>query len=151
MRKLLLLCTMLLSGIGAWAQITDVAQLSNEKCYHITSKDAARGAFYAALGATHLSHCGGTHGNYLNKDVKVDKTSPAQQFALIKSPSHSDRYYLYSVSENDFSNKDGNFVKLETTPSDYITIDKNGDYFNIKIKGQNKLNFSRSWHTLSPS
>ena len=142
MRKLLLLCTMLLSGIGAWAQITDVTQLSNEKCYHITSKDANRGAFYAADGASHLSHCGGTYGNYLNKDVEVDETSPAQQFALIKSPSHSDRYYLYSVSENDFAIKDGNFVKLETTPFDYITIVKNGDYFNIKIKGQNKLNFS---------
>lgn len=142
MRKLLLLCTMVLSGIGAWAQITDVTQLSNEKCYHITSKDAARGAFYAAQGATHLSHCGGTHDKYHNKDVMVDKTSPAQHFALIKSPSHSDRYYLYSVSENDFSNKDGNFVKLETTPSDYITIVKNGNYFNIKINGLNKLNFS---------
>lgn len=142
MKKLLLLCTMLLSGIGAWAQITDVTQLSNEKCYHITSKDANRGAFYAADGASHLSHCGGTYGNYLNKDVAKNSESPAQQFALIKSPSHSDRYYLYSVSENDFSNKDGNFVKLETTPSDYITIVKNGNYFNIKINGQNKLNFS---------
>ena len=144
MRILLLLCAMLLSGIGAWAQIqiTDVTQLSNEKCYHITSKDANRGAFYAADGATHLSHCGGTYGNYHNKDVAKNSESPAQQFALIKSPSHSDRYYLYSVSENDFAKKDGNFVKLETTPSDYITIVKNGDYFNIMIKGQNKLNFS---------
>ena len=133
MRKLLLLCAMLLSGIGAWAQINDVTQLSNEKCYHITSKDGARGAFYAAPEATHLSHCGGTHGNYLNKDVEVDKTSSAQQFALIKSPSHSDRYYLYSVSENDFANKDGDFVKLETTPSCYMTITPNGTYFNIKI------------------
>lgn len=142
MRKLLLLCTMLLSGIGAWAQITDVTQLSNEKCYHITSRDANRGAFYAADGASHLSHCGGTYGNYLNKNVAKNSESPAQQFAIIKSPSYSDRYYLYSVSENDFAIKDGNFVKLETTPFDYITIVKNGDYFNIKIKGQNKLNFS---------
>lgn len=142
MRKLLLLCTMLLSGIGAWAQITDVAQLSNEKCYHITSKDAARGAFYAADEASHLSHCGGTYGNYHNKDVAKNSESPAQQFALIKSPSHSDRYYLYSVSENDFAKKDGNYVKLEPTPSDYITIIKNGNYFYIKINDQNKLNFS---------
>lgn len=142
MRKLLLLCTMLLSGIGAWAQITDVAQLSNEKCYHITSKDPARGAFYAADEASHLSHCGGTYGNYHNKDVAKNSESPAQQFALIKSPSHSDRYYLYSVSENDFAKKDGNYVKLEPTPSDYITIIKNGNYFYIKINDQNKLNFS---------
>ena len=149
MRKLLLLCAMLLSGIGAWAQITDVALLSNTKCYHITSKDAARGAFYAASGATHLSHCGGTHDNYLNKDVQKDKTSPAQQFALIQSPTHSDRYYIYSVSENDFANWDGqsgqgvhSFVKLEPTPSCYMTITKNGDYFNIKINGEKKLNFS---------
>lgn len=144
MRKLLLLCAMLLSGIGAWAQITDVAQLSNEKCYHITSKDANRGAFYAAQNATYLSHCGGTYGNYHNNGVTKDETSPAQQFALIKSPSHSDRYYLYSVSENDFAKKDGNYVKLESTPSDYITIieNSNSNYFYIKINDQNKLNFS---------
>lgn len=150
MRKLLLLCTMLLSGIGAWAQITDVAQLSNEKCYHITSKDAARGAFYAAPGATHLSHCGGTHSGYHNKDVAKNSESPAQQFALIKSPSHSDRYYLYSVSENDFANWDGvkganreeSYMTLDPNPSRYVTIVKNGDYFNILADGQNKLNFS---------
>ena len=142
MKKLLLSLVALLATVGAWAQITDVTQLSNEKCYHITSKDAARGAFYAKDGASHLSHCGGTYGNYLNKDVEVDVNSPAQQFALIKSPSHSDRYYLYSVSENDFAKKDGDFVKLEPTPSDYITIVKNGNYFYIKINDQNKLNFS---------
>ena len=150
MRKLLLLCAMLLSGIGAWAQITQVTDLSNEKCYHITSKDAARGAFYAAQNATHLSHCGGSHDRYLNKEVKVDKTSPAQQFALIKSPSHSDRYYLYSVSENDFANWDGvkganreeSYMTLDLNPSRYVTIVKNGDYFNILADGQNKLNFS---------
>lgn len=143
MKKLLLSLVALLATVGAWAQITDVAQLSNEKCYHITSKDAARGAFYAASAATHLSHCGGTHGNYLNKEVTVDKTSPAQQFALIKSPSNSDRYYLYSVSENDFANWDGGeFVKLEPTPSCYMTITPNGTYFNIKINGERKLNFS---------
>ena len=143
MRKLLLLCAMLLSGIGAWAQITDVAQLSNEKCYHITSKDAARGAFYAADGADYLSHCGGTHNGYHHKDVAKNSASPAQQFALIKSPSHSDRYYIYSVSENDFANWDGgNFVKLEPTPSCYMTITPNDTYFNIKINGERKLNFS---------
>ena len=154
MRKLLLLCAMLLSGIGAWAQITDVAQLSNEKCYHITSKDAARGAFYAAPGATHLSHCGGTHSGYHNKDVAKNSESPAQQFALIKSPSHSDRYYLYSVSENDFANWDGvtgnlsngnptpSYMTLDPNPSHYVTITKNGNYFNIKADGTNKLNFS---------
>ena len=145
---------MLLSGIGAWAQITDVAQLTNEKCYHITSKDAARGAFYAAPGATHLSHCGGTHSGYHNKDVAKNSESPAQQFALIKSPSHSDRYYLYSVSENDFANWDGvtgnlsngnptpSYMTLDPNPSHYVTITKNGDYFNIKADGTNKLNFS---------
>ena len=142
MKKLLLSLVALLATVGAWAQITDVAQLSNEKCYHITSKDANRGAFYAASDAGYLSHCGGTYGNYHNKDVAKNSESPAQQFALIKSPSHSDRYYLYSVSENDFAKKDGNFVKLETTPSDYITIIKNDNYFYIKINGQNKLNFS---------
>lgn len=121
------------------AQITDAGQLSNEKCYHITSKDGNRGAFYAKPGEGYLSHCGGTHNGYLNKDVAKNQNSPAQQFAFV---SYEGKLYLWSVSEKKFAQKDDNFIKLVKTTSDFVTVTPNGSYFNININGTNKLNFS---------
>ena len=121
------------------AQITDASLLSNEKCYHITSKDGNRGAFYAKPGEGYLSHCGGTYGNYLNKDVAKNSSSTAQQFAFVE---YEGKLYLWSVSENKFAQKDGNFVKLVDSTSDFVTVVANGNYFNIKINDTNKLNFS---------
>ena len=139
MRKFTLFLMSLFLTVGAMAQITDASQLSNEKCYHITSKDANRGAFYAKPGEDYLSHCGGTYGNYLNKDVEKDATKAEQQFALINK---GGKFYLYSVSAKKFAKRDGNFIKLVDEPSDYVTIEKNGENFNIKINGTYKLNFS---------
>lgn len=126
-------------AVGAMAQITDASQLSNEKCYHITSKDANRGAFYAKPGEGYLSHCGGTYGNYLNRDVAKNSSSTAQQFAFVE---YEGQLYLWSVSEKKFAQKDGNFIKLVKTTSDFVTVTPNGSYFNININGTNKLNFS---------
>ena len=139
MRKFTLFIAFLFLALGAMAQITDLSQLSNYKCYHITSKDGNRGAFYAKPGEGYLSHCGGTYGNYLNKGVAKDPTSSAQQFAFVK---YDDKLYLYSVSEKKFAQKDGNFIKLVKTTTNYVTVVANGNYFNIKINGTNKLNFS---------
>ena len=139
MRKFTLFIASLFITIGAMAQITDANQLSNSKCYHITSKDGNRGAFYAKPGEGYLSHCGGTYGNYLNKDVTKDATSTAQQFAFVE---YDGKLYLYSVSEKKFAQKDGNFIKLVKTTTDFVTVVANGSYFNININGTNKLNFS---------
>ena len=139
MRKFTLFIASLFLALGAMAQITDANQLSNYKCYHITSKDANRGAFYAKPGEGYLSHCGGTYGNYLNKDVTKDPTSTAQQFAFVE---HEGQLYLWSVSEKKFAQKDGNFIKLVKTTSEFVTVTPNGSYFNININGTNKLNFS---------
>ena len=144
MRKFTLLIASLFITVGAMAQITDAAQLSNEKCYHITSKDADRGAFYATAEAEYLSHCGASQAyassyGYFNADIAKDANDENQQFAII---SKGDKYYLYSVSAKKFAKKDGNYIKLVDDPSDYVTVVKNGDYFNIKINGANKLNFS---------
>ena len=133
MKKILLLMTMVLTCVGAWAQVL------SDKCYHITSKDGNRGAFYAKPGEGYLSHCGGTYGNYLNKDIAKNPNSTAQQFAFVE---YNGKLYLYSVSEKKFAKKDGNFVKLVSTEPDFVTINANGSYYNIKINGTNKLNFS---------
>ena len=139
MRKFTLFIASLFLALGAMAQITDASQLSNEKCYHITSKDANRGAFYAKPGEGYLSHCGGTYGNYLNRDVAKNSSSTAQQFAFVE---YEGQLYLWSVSEKKFAQKDGNFIKLVKTTSDFVTVTPNGSYFNININGTNKLNFS---------
>ena len=139
MRKFTLFLMSLFLTVGAMAQITNVNQLSNGKCYHITSRDGNRGAFYTKPGEGYLSHCGGTYGNYLNKDVKKDATSTAQQFAFVE---YDGKLYLYSVSEKKFAEKDGNFIKLVKTTTDFVTVTPNGSYFNININGTNKLNFS---------
>ena len=139
MRKFTLFIASLFLALGAMAQITDANQLSNYKCYHITSKDANRGAFYAKPGDGYLSHCGGTYGNYLNKDVARNTSSTAQQFAFV---SYDGKLYLWSVSEKKFAQKEGNFIKLVKTTTDFVTVTPNGSYFNININGTNKLNFS---------
>ena len=139
MRKFTLFIASLFLAVGSMAQITDASLLSNEKCYHITSKDGNRGAFYAKPGEGYLSHCGGTYGNYLNKDVAKNSSSTAQQFAFVE---YEGKLYLWSVSENKFAQKDGNFVKLVDSTSDFVTVVANGNYFNIKINDTNKLNFS---------
>ena len=139
MKKIYSVLMLLFLAVGAMAQITSADQLKPNKCYHITSKDANRGAFYAPEGAEYLTHCGGTYGGYHNKDVATDKTSPAQQFAFVE---YDDKLYLYSVSEKKFAQKDGNFVKLVNSTTDFVTVVPNGDYYNININGTNKLNFS---------
>ncbi len=139
MRKFTLFIASLFLAVGAMAQITDASLLSNEKCYHITSKDGNRGAFYAKPGEGYLSHCGGTYGNYLNKDVAKNSSSTAQQFAFVE---YEGKRYLWSVSEKRFAQKDGNYIKLVKTTTDFVTVTPNGSYFNININGTNKLNFS---------
>ena len=143
MRKFTLLIASLFITIGAMAQVTDVKKLSNKKCYHITAKDAARGAFYAPAGAEYLTTCGGTYDSYPNKDISKSATDTNQHFAIIKV---IDKYYLYSVAAEKFLKKEGNYVKLVDTPSDYITIETSdvSGYFVLKFNGEDsgKMNFS---------
>ncbi len=139
MRKFTLFVASLFLAVGAMAQITDASQLSSDKCYHITSKDGNRGAFYAPEGAEYLTTCAGTYSNYPNGSIGKDATSTAQQFAFVE---YDGKLYLWSVSEKKFAQKDGNYVKLVNSTSDFVTVVANGSYFNIKINDTNKLNFS---------
>ena len=142
MRKFTLFLSLFVAfATAAMAQIADVSELSSDKCYAITAKDANRGALYAGEGATHLSHCGATYGNYHNKEVAVDATNPAQQFAFVQ---YDGKLYLYSVSEKKFAVKDGQYVKFTENPEGYVTVEDAdvAGYFIIKFNGANRLNFS---------
>ena len=94
MKKFTLVLSLLSAmSMAAVAQISDVAELSNDKCYIVTANDADRGALYAGEEATHLSHCGAAYSNYHNGDVPVDPSNPAQQFVFAQ---YDGKYYLYS-------------------------------------------------------
>ena len=140
MRKFTLIIVSLLLTMSAMAQITNVSELSNNKCYQIRSVDAARGVFYAAENAEWLSTCGGTHNGYPNRNVAINIDDTKQQFALIQ---YEERYYLYSVSEKKFAVRASNgYIQLADTPDSYVTIEKTDNYFVIKMNGTNKLNLA---------
>ncbi|MBO7231281.1 MAG: hypothetical protein J6V20_07750 [Bacteroidaceae bacterium] len=140
MRKFTLIIVSLLLTMSAMAQIADVSELSNDKCYQISSIDGARGVFYAAANAEWLSTSGGTYGNYPNRDVAKDPNNPTQQFALIQ---HNKTYYLYSVSEKKFAVRASNgYIQFSNMPDSYVTIEKLDNYFVIKMNGINKLNLA---------
>ena len=140
MRKFTLIIVSLLLTMSAMAQITNVSELSNNKCYQIRSVDAARGVFYAAENAEWLSTCGGTHNGYPNPNVTIDINDTKQQFALIQ---YEERYYLYSVSEKKFAVRASNgYIQFSDTPDSYVTIEKTDNYFVIKMNGTNKLNLA---------
>ena len=80
--------------------ITDITQFSNTKAYSITTKD--RGAWYVPVGGTQVTSTTKT-------GVTRDPNSATQQFAFIN---YHDRYYLYSVSENKFVAKSGQYTTL---------------------------------------
>lgn len=75
MRKITLFLMSKFLTVGAMAQITDANELSNENCYHITSKDANRSVFYAPEDAEYLTTCAGTYGNYPNRGIQATQNS----------------------------------------------------------------------------
>ena len=140
MRKFTLIIVSLLLTMSAMAQIADVSELSNNKCYQIRSVDDARGVFYAAENAEYLSTCGGTHSGYPNQGVAIDIDSTKQQFALIQ---YDKTYYLYSVSEKKFAVRASNgYIQFSNMPDSHVTIEKLDNYFVIKMNGTNKLNLA---------
>lgn len=71
-----------------------------------------RGAWYAQ--ATNLT-------STTKADVPVDITDTKQQFAFVKSPT-TGAYYLYSVSEKKFVQKNGDYTLLTKAPAQSITF-----------------------------
>ena len=150
MRKITLLFAALLACVGvakAQTQITEVSQLSNDKAYVITPKDAARGVLYAPEGATLVDACGGTYQNASNTNISIDPTSPAQQFAFI---SYEGKLYLYSIAAKKFVYDSGIPVALTESPiGNHVVVEENeeSDYFVIKLGGNDIINVSTGWQS----
>ena len=84
--------------------------LSNAMCYAVSTED--RGAWYAQeANLTSTAKAG----------VAVDITEAKQQFAFVKSEK-SGALYLYSVSEEKFVKKEGDYTALTEAPEQTITI-----------------------------
>ena len=99
MKKQLFFCSLALaSSLTAMAEVgdpvTDLSQLSNDKCYIIQAAQTSRGAWQYS----------GTSPDVLQSTKKngatVNETDPTQQFAII----HSDKgnYYIYSIAGGKF-------------------------------------------------
>ncbi len=90
-------------------QVTDLAQLSNDKVY--TLRSARAFLFYRPESAKLCSSTGRAVGS-----VVYDNTAPNQQFRIEKKGSS---YYLYSVGAGKYVAKDGTFV---ATATDALTL-----------------------------
>ena len=91
------------------ASITDLAQLSNDKVYTLSSARAF--LFYRAESNKLVSSTGKVVGS-----VTLDRTNPNHQFRIEKI---DDKYYLYSVGVGKYVAKDGTFV---ATATDVLTL-----------------------------
>lgn len=99
MKKKLLFCSLALaSSLTAFANVgdpvTDLSQLSNDKCYTIAPAGTVRGTWTYS----------DDYPDYLVSTIKtsesVDATNTNQQFAFLKSS--SGKYYIYSIGGGKF-------------------------------------------------
>lgn len=114
--------------------VADWATLSNTKAYVFDVEDASgRGNWIPNAANTQLT---------TNKKINVaaDFTSPAQQFAVLKSSNNN--YYLYSVGAHKFVSKEGAYTKLTDEPVQPVTYkaSTNTSYPFIVMLGGQYLN-----------
>ncbi len=129
--------------IESVVKITDVAELKNNKLYHITPAEAARGSLYATSSSVKLDACGGTMGGAANRNIPVNLCSVDQQFAFYVADG---KIYLYSVGADKFvSEVSGARFPLVENPGKAIAVEKIGDYFAIKVNGTECVNVSTGY------
>ena len=149
MKKISTLLMLFCAFVGtalAQTEITDVAQLKNDKVYTITPQELAlRGAMYATSTSTHLDACGGNHGSAANKGVAIDPNNLDQHFALY---THEGAIYLYSIGAGKYvSDVASNLFPLVEKPGNAVAVvpsDTEG-FFTIKVKGSEFINVSAGW------
>lgn len=121
---------------------TEELEVLANKVYTVKPADSTRGALYAPAGVDFLDACGGTKENAVNKDVEINASDPAQQFAFVTI---GDKKYLYSVGLRKFITESPSSKAVHGyVPADYVTIEASDteNYFFIKFRGTEKLNIS---------
>ena len=99
MKKQLLFCSLALaSSLTAFAdpgdKVTDLSQLSNDKCYVIQAAQTSRGAWQYSETSPDVLQSTKKNG------ATVSETDPTQQFAFIRSDKGN--YYIYSIGGSKF-------------------------------------------------
>ena len=123
--------------------ITDVAQLSNAKCYTLVSSDTGRGGMYAL--ADKVDMCGVTYNQAQEcHGVARDNADPKQQFAFV---AYEGKLYLYSVSEKKFVMKSGDTNALVgEAPFEHVVVEKVGENtFALQANGTHYFTASPGW------
>ena len=110
-------------------KVTDLAQLSNEKVYTLTSERAF--LLHSANVAGEISSSTGTAVG----TVKKDSSDPNQQFKIEKL---NGKYYLYSIGAGKYVSSNGRY---EVSPATVLTIENvGGDYMWKLCLGGNGMN-----------
>jgi len=116
--------------------ITSLEQLSNEKCYTVTAQN--RGTWYSD--ATRINGTAKVSASY-------DASNNALHFAFVKSQSGS--YYLYSVKDQKFVSKSGDYTTYTDEPVETVSFlngTRNKVYpWVIALNGQNQLGVSNGY------
>ena len=99
MKKQLLFCSLALaSSLTAFAdqgdKVTELSQLSNDKCYIIQAAGTARGAWQYSETSPNVLQSTKKNG------ATVSEADPTQQFAFIRSDNGN--YYIYSIAGGKF-------------------------------------------------
>lgn len=116
------------------------------KVYTIKPKDATRGALYAPTGVDFLDACGGTKDNAVHKDIAIDPSNTAQQFAFVTL--NNGKTYLYSVGLRKFITESSSDKAAPVhKPADYVTVEESDTerYYYIKFNGSEMLNISTGY------
>ena len=116
---------------------TSEAELNSGKAYNITTAD--RGAWYIPEGGTQLT-------STTKAGVAINGSSATQQFAFVP---FEGKLYLYSVSEQKFVNKSGNYTTLSSTPDNPINLlaTSNASYPTVlALNGSNQMGVSNGYN-----
>lgn len=129
-----------------FAEATPEDVILATKVYTVKPKDGTRGALYAPTGVDFLDACGGTKDNAVHKDIAIDPSNTAQQFAFVTL--NNGNTYLYSVGLRKFITESASYKAAPVhKPADFVTVEESDTegYFYIKFNGSQMLNISTGY------
>lgn len=108
MKKLLLLFAVMLSTVGAWAQISALTELNDSKAYLL--KNANDMGYAIWKNGNNLTLCGATS-KYTDA---LDESAAGSNWQIVN---YNDQYYLYNVGAQKFAVTQGGPTYLTETPT----------------------------------
>ena len=138
MKKILLLMTMVLTCVGAWAQ-GDIPSFT--KTYIINSQERGYLYFDSSKSETNV------RATWIENQVSVNNNnvpnSSNTQFAFLEDPNGD--IYIYSYGAKKFLTQSGTHILVTDEPSTPVSLTQNGNYFVISFKNTNAEINVTSW------